>query len=98
MKEVICLTVLYGCTHTRSVEQTALLLRDEINYGEFILAQLAVDDVPSVPFFVHKSVREQFPKEEEFMAYLTRQAKAVIKRCGDVRNPFPQELVEGRAA
>jgi Leu/Phe-tRNA-protein transferase len=77
------------------VERIGLIELDDRNHGEYYLAQLAVDNVPSVPFHVHKSVREKFPKEEDFMAYLERMAKAVIARCGDARNPLPQELVEG---
>jgi hypothetical protein len=77
------------------VERVAILELDECNHGEFILAQIAVDGVPSVPFHAHKSIREKYPKEEDFIAYLVRMAKAVIGRCGDARNPFPQELVEG---
>jgi hypothetical protein len=79
------------------VERIGLIELDALNHGEYYLAQLAVDDVPSVPFHVHKSVREQFPKEEQFMAYLGRMAKAVIARCGDARNPLPQAVVEGSA-
>jgi hypothetical protein len=77
------------------VERIGIIELDGMNHGEFYLAQLAVDEVPSVPFCVHKSVREQFPKEEDFIAYLGRMAKAVIARCGDARNPLPQEIVEG---
>jgi hypothetical protein len=77
------------------VERIGIIELNSINHGEFYLAQLSVDDVPSVPFHVHKSVREQFPKEEDFMAYLGRMAKACIARCGDARNPLPQEIVEG---
>jgi hypothetical protein len=79
------------------VEKIGIVEIDTINHGEYILAQLAVDGVLSVPFHVHKSIRETFPKEEEFMAYLKRMAKAVIMRCGDARNPLPQAVVEGVA-
>ena len=77
------------------MERIGLIELDGMNHGEFYLAQLAVDGVPSVPFHVHKSVREQFPKEEDFLSYLGRMAKACIARCGDARNPLPQEIVEG---
>jgi hypothetical protein len=77
------------------VERIGLIELDAMNHGEYYLAQLAIDGVPSVPFHVHKSVREKFPKEEDFMAYLARMAKTVIARCGDARNPLPQQLVEG---
>lgn len=74
---------------------------DDSHAGEYYLVEGVVDDgksfVKSVPFCVRKSVREQFPKEEEFMAYLKRMAKAVIARCGDARNPLPQAVVEGVA-
>jgi hypothetical protein len=77
------------------VQSNTIITLDAINHGEFYLAQVAVDEVPSVPFFAHKSIREKFPKEEDFMAYLFRMGAATIARCGDARNPFPQELVEG---
>jgi len=79
------------------VEKIRIIEIDTMNHGEFILAQLAIDGVPSVPFHVHKSVREKFPKEEDFISYLGRMAKAVIVRCGDARNPLPQAVVEGVA-
>jgi len=79
------------------VEKIGIIEIDTMSHGEYILAQLAVDGVPSVPFHVHKSVREKFPKEEDFLAYLGRMAKAVIARCGDARNPLPQAVVEGAA-
>ena len=79
------------------MEKIGIIEIDTMSHGEYILAQLAVDGVPSVPFHVHKSVREKFPKEEDFLAYLGRMAKAVIARCGDARNPLPQAVVEGAA-
>lgn len=79
------------------MERIGLIELDALNHGEYYLAQLSVDEIPSVPFHVHKSIREKFPKEEEFMAYLGRMAKAVIQRCGDARNPLPQAVVEGVA-
>lgn len=78
------------------MEQTGIVQLDGINHGEYYLAQLAVADELSVPFFVHKSIRERYPKEEDFFSYLVRMAKATIARCGDARNPFSTELVEGR--
>ena len=73
---------------------------DEMSGGEFVIVEAVWENgnsfMKSVPFSVHKSVRrEKFPKEEDWIAYLKRMAKAVIARCGDARNPFPQELVEG---
>jgi hypothetical protein len=76
------------------VERNSIINLDYINHGDFILAQVAVDEVPSVPFFAHKSIREKYPKEEDFLSYLFRMGKATIARCGDARNPFPTEIVE----
>jgi hypothetical protein len=78
------------------VERKTLIQLDSINHGEYYLAQVAVDEVPSVPFFAHKSIREKYPTEEQFMAYLFRMGAATIARCGDARNPLPQEVVEER--
>lgn len=80
------------------MERKSLIQLDSINHGEFYLAQVAVDDIPSVPFFAHKSIREKYPKEEEFMAYLFRMGEATIRRCGDARCPLPQEIVEQQEA
>jgi len=77
------------------VERNTIITLDSINHGEYYLAQVAVDEVPSVPFFAHKSIREKFPKEDDFKAYLFRMGKATIARCGDARNPLPTEIVEG---
>jgi len=48
------------------VEKIGIIEIDDLNHGEYVLAQLAVDGVPSVPFHVHKSVREKFPKKKNF--------------------------------
>ena len=77
------------------MERDTIIQLDSINHGEYYLAQVAVDEVPSVPFFAHKSIREKYPKEKEFMAYLFRMGRATVARCGDARNPLPQEIVEG---
>ena len=80
------------------MERNTLIELDSINHGEYYLAQVAVDEVPSVPFFAHKSIREKYPKEEDFLAYLFRMGAATIRRCGDARNPLPQEIVEAQEA
>ena len=51
-------------------------------------AQVALDEIPSVLFQFHKSSVERM-SEGELMDYLARQAKAIIERCGDARNPLP---------
>lgn len=74
---------------------------DESHAGEYYLVEGVIDSgdsfQKSVPFCVRKSVREQFPKEEQFLEYLKRMTIAVIRRCGDARNPLPQAVVEGVA-
>jgi hypothetical protein len=49
--------------------------------------EIAVDGKRSLPFAFHKTVRDQFPTEEAFLSYLCRQAKMMIERYGDARNP-----------
>lgn len=77
------------------MDRASLIELDSINHGEYYLAQVAVNEVPSVPFFAHKSIRERYPKEEDFMAYLFRMGAATIRKCGDARNPLQTEIVEG---
>lgn len=57
------------------------------------MARVAIDGVPSIPFQFHKSVQDQFRTDDELMAYLCRQGEAVIRRCGDGRNPYSEEMV-----
>jgi len=81
------------------MEQVILNI-DALNGGEFYLVEGVVDYgdhfEKSVPFSVHKSLRkEKFTDEERFTQYLARMVKAVIARCGDARNPLPQQIVEG---
>ena len=76
------------------MERQTLIQLDSINHGDYYLAQVAVNEVPCVPFFAHKSIREKYPKEDDFMAYLFRMGEATIRRCGDARNPLPPEIVE----
>lgn len=76
------------------MEKNHLIQLDTINHGDYYLAQVAVNGVPSVHFFAHKSIREKYPKEEDFFAYLFRMGAATIRRCGDARDPLPAELVE----
>lgn len=42
--------------------------------------RVAVDGVPAAPFQYHKSVYEQFPTDDAWLAYLCRQGKAMIER------------------
>jgi hypothetical protein len=49
--------------------------------------EIAVDGQRALPFAFHKTVRDQFPTESEFLSYLCRQAKMMIERYGDARNP-----------
>lgn len=42
--------------------------------------RVAVDGVPAAPFQFHKSVYDQYPRDEEWLAYLHRQGRAMIER------------------
>jgi hypothetical protein len=41
---------------------------------------VAVDGVPASPFAFHKSVYDLYPDDDAFLAYLSRQGKAMIER------------------
>lgn len=57
--------------------------------GEYYDAQLAVDGVLSPAMEVHASVREAYPREEDFLSYLARSAETMIRIYGDARHPLP---------
>jgi hypothetical protein len=69
--------------------------------GEYYDAQLAVDGVLAPAMEVHRSVREQYPKEADFMQYLARSAGTMIQLYGDARHPqhaaLPEELAMAAA-
>lgn len=58
------------------------------SHGEWWLAQLAVDQIPTEPFWVHKSVREdpRFRTEDGFMSYLCGSADSMLEQFGDARS------------
>lgn len=58
--------------------------------------EVAVNGVRALPFAFHKTVASQFPTEDSLMAYLCRQAKTMIERYGDARNPKIPDAREGR--
>jgi hypothetical protein len=53
--------------------------------------EIAIDGIRALPFAFHKTVVSLFPTEDTLLAYLYRQAKAMIERYGDARNPKPVE-------
>jgi hypothetical protein len=83
------------------VEQIIVTRLDDLNHGDYIEAEVVIDYggnkfLKSVPFLIAKEHRAtKFPKHEAFIEYVKRMGNACIKQCGDARNPFPQELVEG---
>lgn len=54
-------------------------------HGDLYLAQFAVDGHLTESFWVHKSIREAFPREEDFMAKLTAYADTMYEQYGDIR-------------
>lgn len=55
--------------------------------GEYYDAQLAIDGTLAIPMEVHASVREQYPREADFIQYLVRSAETMIDLYGDARHP-----------
>lgn len=51
----------------------------------------ALNGIPAAPFQYHKSVYDQFPKEQDWLAYLKRQTRAMIDR-GLIQGREHQEI------
>lgn len=61
-----------------------LELRDQLN--GWLMVRMAIGGKLAVPFEVPKSVRyEEFPREEDFLSYLERQAVSLLEAYGDAR-------------
>ena len=83
------------------MEQVIITKLDELSHGEFIEAEVVVDHgsrfEKSLPFMISREHKvKTFPKPEQFMEYVKRMGKAMIAQCGDARNPFPEQIIEGR--
>jgi len=57
--------------------------------GEYFDVQVAIDGVLSPSMEIHASCREQYPRDDEFEAYLLRSAQTMIDLYGDARYPNP---------
>lgn len=54
--------------------------------GDYDFIRVAVDGHPVIPFEIPKSIRrEQFTRDEDFLAYLQRQAITLLESYGDAR-------------
>jgi hypothetical protein len=70
--------------------------RDDSNWYVF---QLAINGIPCVPFSVSApDILPMLDHEEQLMAYLERQAAAMIESCGDARNPKQDAFSEYQGA
>lgn len=69
-------------------------------HGEFYYCWFSVDGEPAEDFTVHASVRDEYPVEQDFMAYLCRQAISLYEEFGSVRDrlyaPDPSAVVRAR--
>lgn len=65
--------------------------------GEYYDVQIAINGVLSPAMEIHASAREQYPREADFISYLTRSAETMIQLYGDARVPqaamSPEELM-----
>lgn len=63
--------------------------------GEWLTAQVAINEVPCIPFSIHRSSTNKL-SEQELMALLERNAAGLIELYGDARCPrLDEALKEG---
>ena len=68
------------------VARLEILELDLLRPGDYDFVRLALDGQLVTPFEVPKSVRrEQFPRDEDFEAFLARQAETLLTEYGDAR-------------
>lgn len=60
--------------------------------GEYLEVQCAVDGTPAVSMDVHKSIRDSFLVEDDFLDYLAQSTATMISIYGDARHPQRLEL------
>ena len=67
--------------------QTGLeILELDTSRPDYVRARVALDGKLAIPFEIPKSTFvEDFPREADFMAFLGRQAQALIDAYGDAR-------------
>ena len=69
------------------------------SHGEWLICQFAVDGCLTEAFWEHKSTRDRYRTETEFMRYLQGRADAMYAEFGDIRIRGPiEEQHYGQAA
>lgn len=72
--------------HTLPVKRLEILELTLDRPGDYDFIRVAVDGHPVVPFEIPKSVRrEQYVRDEDFLAFLERQATTLYESYGDAR-------------
>jgi hypothetical protein len=79
------------------VRRFAIIELPERHEGWYNGVQIAVDDVPCVPFSIHAAARELYATEDDWVRMLVRQAVALIEQYGDSRLPFAWQQKGGEA-
>ena len=78
----------------RYQHQKIEVISQGIHIGEYRRCQLAVDNIPCVPFDVHAADFLNFPSVDKRNEFLARQAMSLIETYGDARCPKPANLGE----
>jgi hypothetical protein len=70
------------------------ILELDTSRGDYVRARVALDHHLVIPFEIPKSTYvEDFPRPEDFEAFLARQARTLLDHFGDAREcrPLPSE-------
>ena len=71
---------------------------DEISFGEWVEAEVAVDGTRCLPFqFTRRQWNKIKDNEPDLLKFLYQFGKSVNSKCGTFKNPLPQKLVEESA-
>lgn len=59
------------------------------SHREWYLVQFAINGHLTQSFWEHKSVRDRYPREVDFMSYLQGRADEMYSQFGDIRTQGP---------
>lgn len=75
-------------------QQHHLEIIDYTDRGEYVEVRVAVDGTPSLPMDVHKSIRDMYPGEDQWLDYLAQSGETMLTLYGDAREPIPLDVPE----
>lgn len=77
----------------KGLSESASLLRWEGPLEGYFSVEMGINGVKAVPFSFPASHLEKMKDEEALGQYLERQARTMIDRYGDARNPKPEVII-----